>query len=54
MIEHDGWRLVRVNGSHRVYQHPVKKGIVVLAWHARNDDVPVGTFNSILRQAGLK
>lgn len=52
-IEDDGWILARTNGSHRIYHHPSKRGIVILAWHARSDDVPPGTYNAILKQAGL-
>ncbi len=53
MIEQDGWRLVRTKGSHRQYKHPAKPGIVTVAGKP-NLDVPPGTLNSILKQAGLK
>ncbi|MEJ2008992.1 MAG: type II toxin-antitoxin system HicA family toxin [Acidobacteriota bacterium] len=53
MIEQDGWRLVRTKGSHRQYKHPLKVGIVTVAGKP-NLDVPPGTLNSILKQAGLK
>lgn len=53
LIEEDGWYLVRQRGSHRQYKHPVKSGRVTLAGNL-NDDVPPGTLNSILTQAGLK
>lgn len=53
MIEQDGWRLVRTTGSHRQYKHPSKPGIVTVAGKP-NLDVPPGTLNSILKQAGLK
>jgi predicted RNA binding protein YcfA (HicA-like mRNA interferase family) len=53
MIEHDGWRLVRTTGSHRQYRHPAKPGTVTVAGKP-NLDVPPGTLNSILKQAGLK
>ena len=52
-VEEDGWRYMRTRGSHRVYKHPVKSGTVVIAGQP-NDDVPAGTWNSILKQAGLK
>lgn len=52
-VEHDGWRYVRTRGSHRIYKHPAKAGTVVIAGHP-NDDVPAGTWNSILKQAGLR
>jgi predicted RNA binding protein YcfA (HicA-like mRNA interferase family) len=53
MIEQDGWRLVRTTGSHRQYRHPAKPGTVTIAGKP-NLDVPPGTLNSILKQAGLK
>ncbi len=53
MIEEDGWRLIRTKGSHQQYQHPAKPGTVTIAGKP-NLDVPAGTLNSILKQAGLK
>lgn len=52
-IEQDGWRHVRTRGSHRVYRHPTKPGIVTVAGHP-SDEVPAGTWNTIQKQAGLK
>jgi predicted RNA binding protein YcfA (HicA-like mRNA interferase family) len=49
----DGWQLNRTKGSHRQYKHPSKPGRVTLAGHP-NDDLPPGTLNSVLKQAGLK
>jgi len=53
MIERDGWHLVRTKGSHRQYRHPLKHGTVTIAGKP-NLDVPPGTLNNILKQAGLK
>ncbi|MDD9993557.1 MAG: type II toxin-antitoxin system HicA family toxin [Rhodospirillales bacterium] len=53
LIERDGWSPVRVRGSHRQYRHPEKPGTVTVAGKA-NDDLPPGTWASILRQARLK
>jgi predicted RNA binding protein YcfA (HicA-like mRNA interferase family) len=53
MIEQDGWALVATRGSHRQYKHPSKAGRVTVAGKA-SDDLPPGTLNSILKQAGLK
>jgi predicted RNA binding protein YcfA (HicA-like mRNA interferase family) len=39
LIEKDGWFHARTNGSHRVYRHPTKGGIAVIAAHGLNDDV---------------
>ena len=48
----DGWFLVRQAGSHRQFRHPTKPGLVTIPVH--RGDLPAGTVNSILRQAGLK
>jgi len=53
LIEADGWRLVRTTGSHRQFHHPTKPGTVTVAGKP-SVDVPPGTLNSALRQAGLK
>lgn len=53
LLEADGWRLVRVKGSHRQYRHQEKVGRVTVAGNL-NDDLAAGTLNSVLKQAGLK
>lgn len=53
MLEQDGWALVATRGSHRQYKHPSKTGRVTVAGKPA-DDLPPGTLNSILKQAGLK
>ena len=53
LIQTDGWRLVRQKGSHRQYHHPSKPGTVTVAG-TESVEVPPGTLNSILKQAGLK
>ena len=52
-LEADGWVQVRQKGSHRQFHHPTKSGTVTVAGK-QNLDVPPGTLNSILKQAGLK
>jgi predicted RNA binding protein YcfA (HicA-like mRNA interferase family) len=42
-----------MRGSHRQYKHPRKTGTVTVAGKP-SLDVPPGTLNSILKQAGLK
>jgi len=49
----DGWVQVRQKGSHRQFHHPTKLGTVTVAGKA-SLEVPPGTLNSILKQAGLK
>ena len=53
LIHDDGWFLVRTKGSHRQFHHPTKPGTVTIAGHP-SVDIPPGTLNSILKQAGLK
>jgi len=53
IVRRDGWYLVRTRGSHRIYHHPQKPGHVVIAGHPRTD-MKDGTFNNVLKQAGLK
>jgi predicted RNA binding protein YcfA (HicA-like mRNA interferase family) len=52
-IEADGWRMVRQRGSHRQFHHPSKPGAVTIAGKP-SVDVPPGTLNNVLKQAGLK
>ncbi|MFI5088774.1 MAG: type II toxin-antitoxin system HicA family toxin [Terriglobales bacterium] len=53
LIERDGWYLERTRGSHRQYRSNVKPGTVTVAGHP-SDEMPRGTLNSVLKQAGLK
>jgi len=52
LIEHDGWYLVRVKGSHRQFRHPTKPGTVTVSGKP-STDLPIGTERSILKQAGI-
>ncbi len=49
----EGWFVVRQRGSHRQLHHPTKPGTVTVAGKP-SVDVPPGTLNSVLKQAGLK
>jgi predicted RNA binding protein YcfA (HicA-like mRNA interferase family) len=53
LIEQDGWFQAATRGSHRQYKHPNKPGRVTIAGKP-SDDLAPGTWNSILKQAGLK
>jgi len=53
MIEKEGWFLVRTPGSHRQFHHSTKTGTVTIAGKD-SVEMPVGTLNSVLKQAGLK
>lgn len=53
MLRRDGWMQVATRGSHRQFKHPLKPGRVTVAGKP-GDDLPPGTLNSILKQAGLR
>ncbi|MGH7619870.1 MAG: type II toxin-antitoxin system HicA family toxin [Gemmatimonadaceae bacterium] len=52
ILVRDGWRLVRVRGSHHHYRHVSKPGVVTVPGSG-NDDLSPGTLRSIYKQAGL-
>lgn len=52
LLTSDGWELKATRGSHMQFVHPTKPGKVTLPNH--KGDVPPGTLNSIMKQAGLK
>ena len=52
VLRKDGWIEVGQRGSHLSLKHPMKKGKVTIPIHS--GDLPPGTLNSILKQAGLK
>jgi predicted RNA binding protein YcfA (HicA-like mRNA interferase family) len=53
LLEDDGWYLARTKGSHRQFKHQTKRGTVTVAGKP-SINVPPGTLNSVLKQAGLK
>lgn len=53
LVQKDGWYFVRMNGSHRIYHHAQKTGIVVINGQP-GKDMATGTYKAILSQAGLK
>jgi predicted RNA binding protein YcfA (HicA-like mRNA interferase family) len=52
IIEADGWYQVAQKGSHKQFEHKTKTGKVTIPHPVK--DLPIGTFNSVLKQAGLK
>ncbi|WOS96346.1 type II toxin-antitoxin system HicA family toxin [Nosocomiicoccus massiliensis] len=50
-IEHEGWYLVKIVGSHYHFKHDTNPGKVTVP-HPKKD-LPRGTERSILKQAGL-
>jgi len=53
ILKDDGWVIDRTRGSHRQFKHPHKPGTVTVSGKP-GIDMPPGTYNSILKQAGLK
>jgi predicted RNA binding protein YcfA (HicA-like mRNA interferase family) len=53
LIESHGWALVRQRGSHRQFKHATRPGTVTVAGKD-SQDLPRGTLNSVLRQAGIR
>jgi predicted RNA binding protein YcfA (HicA-like mRNA interferase family) len=53
LLEERGWYLARTRGSHRQFKHAIKAGTVTVSGKP-SVDVPPGTLNSIMKQAGLK
>jgi predicted RNA binding protein YcfA (HicA-like mRNA interferase family) len=50
-IKSAGWQLARVKGSHHVFTHPQRGGIVVVP-HPRKD-LGTGLVKAIRQQAGM-
>ncbi|MBA3804702.1 MAG: type II toxin-antitoxin system HicA family toxin [Acidobacteria bacterium] len=53
LLEKDGWYVARTRGSHRQFKHLNKSGTVTVSGKP-GVEVPPGTLNSVLKQAGLK
>jgi len=53
LIEQDGWRFVRQSGSHKIFKHDVKPGILSIPDHGGSRDLKKGTELSIRRKAGI-
>ncbi|WP_328596358.1 type II toxin-antitoxin system HicA family toxin [Anaerovibrio slackiae] len=52
ILKDDGWVIDRIKGSHHIMKHPTKPGRPVIPLH--NEELKPGTYNNILKQAGLK
>ena len=53
LVQKDGWYPARTRGSHRQFKHDEKPGLVTVPGKP-GDDLAPGTYNSVLKQAGLK
>ncbi|OAI30725.1 toxin HicA [Methylosinus sp. R-45379] len=49
-LEREGWRLVRINGSHHHFAKDGRRNLVTVP-HPRSD-IPLGTARNIYKQAG--
>ena len=52
-LRREGWVQVRMTGSHRIFQHPSRRGTVTLPDHATKELAP-GTWHNIQEQAGWR
>ena len=53
LIEEDGWYLIKMEGDHRQYKHPAKRGRVTIAGHP-SKEIPPGTVLTIFKQAQIR
>ena len=51
ILKKDGWKIDRINGSHHILKKEDKT--ITVPVHS-NRDIPNGTYNAIIKQAGLK
>ena len=52
MLEEDGW-YIKTTKKHIKYVHPFKPGFISVGKHV-SQEVPKGTLNKILKDAGIK
>lgn len=50
LLKKNGWRLIRINGSHHILQ----KGEQTMTVPIHGKDVPVGLLSKILKETGVK
>jgi predicted RNA binding protein YcfA (HicA-like mRNA interferase family) len=53
LLRRDGWMEVRQRRGHIRFTHPTKPGTITSAGK-KNQEVPPGALNAMLKQAGLK
>ncbi|HQV99750.1 MAG TPA: type II toxin-antitoxin system HicA family toxin [Bacteroidia bacterium] len=53
LLKKDGWYVQRVEGSHHIMAHPIKKGTLTVPIHG-SKEIGKGLANKILKAAGLK
>ncbi len=52
VLEHRGWTLLRINGSHHIYGRPDSLLILTVPVHG-NHDLPTGTQRALMRSAAV-
>lgn len=52
ILEEDGWRLIRIKGSHHVYTKEGEEARIVVPVHG-NKEIKTGLLKAILKTAGL-
>ena len=52
-MKYNGWELKRINGSHHIFKKDGIENTLSVPVHG-NQDIPKGTLNGILKDAGLK
>jgi predicted RNA binding protein YcfA (HicA-like mRNA interferase family) len=53
LLINNGWKLERISGSHHIMNKDGVKRPLPVPVHG-NKDIPLGTLNKILKEAGLK
>ncbi len=53
LLKKDGWYLHRNGANHDLYRHQDKQGQLTVPRH-QSKEMAKGTYNSILKKAGLK
>ena len=53
MLKKDGWKEIRQKGSHKILRKESSSETIVFPYHG-GKEIPTGTANRIMKQAGLK
>lgn len=53
MLKNDGWVKIRQKGSHIILRKESSTETIVFPYH-KGKEIPTGTANRIMKQAGLK
>ena len=50
----NGFELKRQNGSHKIFKNPENSTTVILAFHGKSKDIPIGTLLAIIKQSKIQ